>query len=166
MSTTAERLRQAMAEAGMDQSAVARHIGVTQGAISLILLGKTTRSRYLPEIAQLLGVSLAWLRGEDVPKQPTPNEMLPRTAPTTIRMDVVLPNADALTTMFETILRAFEELPSKAELARALALRLPDGLAQSQGQMMFLGSDEEPVLEEGARLPAKSRRERQRQQHI
>ncbi|WP_425334388.1 helix-turn-helix domain-containing protein [Pelagerythrobacter marensis] len=47
-----------------DQSELAREIGVTQGAISKIVLGKTANSRLLPRIASHLGVSLPWLLGE------------------------------------------------------------------------------------------------------
>jgi len=158
MSTTAERLRQAMADVGLDQSAIARHIGVTQGAISLILLGKTTRSRYLPEIAQLLGVSLAWLRGEDVSRQPTASEMLPMAAPTTIRMDVVLPSATALTNMFYGLLGSFDEGLPRAELARGLALHLPVALAQLQGPLVETNPETETLPEAAAPDPATDRR--------
>lgn len=48
----------------MDQSELAREIGVTQGAISKIVLGRTANSRLLPRIATHLGVSLPWLLGE------------------------------------------------------------------------------------------------------
>lgn len=61
---TAKRLRAHMDEIGVTQEQLADWLGVTQGAISLILTGKTQRSRLLPEIADKLGVELAWLRGE------------------------------------------------------------------------------------------------------
>jgi transcriptional regulator with XRE-family HTH domain len=57
-----------MVDAGVDQSELARAIGVTQGTISLILLGKTRQSKYLPEIAIELGVAYDWLMGRDVHK--------------------------------------------------------------------------------------------------
>lgn len=62
--TRIDRLKKAMQDAGLDQPALAAKIGCTQGAISQILLGNTQRSRYLPDIADALGVSLQWLRGE------------------------------------------------------------------------------------------------------
>ncbi|MFC3097352.1 helix-turn-helix domain-containing protein [Alteraurantiacibacter palmitatis] len=63
MSITAERLAQAMELRGVDQSELARRVDVTQGAISKIIVGKTTNSRMLPKIAATLGVSLPWLLG-------------------------------------------------------------------------------------------------------
>jgi phage repressor protein C with HTH and peptisase S24 domain len=59
-----------MEEAGLDQSALARAAGCTPGAINQIVGGHVQRSRFLPEIAEALGVSLRWLKGENVPKDP------------------------------------------------------------------------------------------------
>lgn len=64
MTGVSDRLRQAMAEAGLDQAALASKIGVTQGAIGHILQGRTAKSRYLPEIATALSVPVRWLSGE------------------------------------------------------------------------------------------------------
>lgn len=64
MNTVAQRVAEAMEKRGMDQSALADAIGVTQGAISKIVLGKTANSRLLPKIAIALRVSLAWLLGK------------------------------------------------------------------------------------------------------
>jgi phage repressor protein C with HTH and peptisase S24 domain len=64
MNVTGERLRSAMKTAGLDQEALADQVGCTQGAISQILLGNTQRSRFLPSIAEKLGVPLPWLMGE------------------------------------------------------------------------------------------------------
>ena len=66
-----DRLKDAMIEARLDQPALAKAVGCTQGAISQILLGNTQRSRYLPDIASELGVSLQWLRGESDNRDPT-----------------------------------------------------------------------------------------------
>lgn len=70
MTVVADRLREAMDDRGVDQTIVGDAIGVTQGAISLILVGKTRRSKFLPDIADYLGVSYDWLLGRDVPKHP------------------------------------------------------------------------------------------------
>jgi phage repressor protein C with HTH and peptisase S24 domain len=64
MGVTADRLREAMEGRALDQATLAAMVGVTQGAISLILLGKTQKSRFLPDIAQALQVPLSWLMGE------------------------------------------------------------------------------------------------------
>lgn len=60
----AERLREAMASAHIDQPALAARVGVTSGAINQIATGRTAKSKYLPEIAKELGVSLDWLTGK------------------------------------------------------------------------------------------------------
>lgn len=64
MAVTAARLAEAMRLRATDQSELARELGVTQGAISKIVVGKTANSRLLPRIAAHLGVSLDWLLGE------------------------------------------------------------------------------------------------------
>lgn len=61
MSVTGRRLKEAMDGRGLDQSGLARKIGVSQATINRIILGKTANSRLLPKIAMALGVSLAWL---------------------------------------------------------------------------------------------------------
>lgn len=57
-------MRAAMAAKNMSQSALARDINVSQGAIAQILSGDTKRTKALPEIATALGVSVRWLLGE------------------------------------------------------------------------------------------------------
>lgn len=52
-----------MADAGINQSELARRIGVTPGAINQIVGGPTKRTRLLPAIARELGVSVDWLAG-------------------------------------------------------------------------------------------------------
>lgn len=65
------RLKAAMAEADLDQSALARRVGVTPGAINQIVTGRTRDSRRLPDIARELGVSVDWLKGRSqTPQQP------------------------------------------------------------------------------------------------
>lgn len=77
---TADRLRLAMDEAGIDQPELARLAGCTQGAISQILLGNTRRSRFLPAVAEAVGVDVNWLLGKterrksEAPKAWTPRD--------------------------------------------------------------------------------------------
>lgn len=66
-----DRLNEAMEDAGLDQPALAIKAGCTQGAISQIMLGNTKRSRFLPDIASALGVSVQWLRGESDDRDPS-----------------------------------------------------------------------------------------------
>jgi transcriptional regulator with XRE-family HTH domain len=66
-----ERIKTAMRLVNVDQSELARRVGCTPGAINQILSGQTKRSRFLPDIAMSLGVSLRWLAGEtDEPNPP------------------------------------------------------------------------------------------------
>lgn len=60
----AERLEFALDLRGLDQSALASDLGVTQGAISKIVRGHTRNSRLAPRIAHRLHVPLPWLLGE------------------------------------------------------------------------------------------------------
>lgn len=59
-----ERLVHAMAEAEVDQTMLANRVGVTPGAINQLANGRTAKSRFLPEIARELGVSVDWLTGK------------------------------------------------------------------------------------------------------
>lgn len=58
-----DRLIEALRETGISQSELARKAGVTQGAINQIVNGRTSRSKFAPEIANALGVPLPWLLG-------------------------------------------------------------------------------------------------------
>jgi phage repressor protein C with HTH and peptisase S24 domain len=52
-----------MSARGVEQGDLAQAVGCSQGAISQILTGRTSNSRFLPKIAFTLGVSLPWLLG-------------------------------------------------------------------------------------------------------
>src|SRR5690242_11948648 len=74
MTTRIDRLQEAMDAKGFDQAALAKAAGCTQGAISQIMLGHTQRSKFLPEIAEALDVSVDWLRGlTDAPATGAPS---------------------------------------------------------------------------------------------
>lgn len=64
MTIVGDRLRKAMLDRGVEQAQLAAAVRCTQGAISHILTGETLKSRFLPEIAEYLSVSLPWLRGD------------------------------------------------------------------------------------------------------
>jgi transcriptional regulator with XRE-family HTH domain len=128
-----------MNSAGEDQSSLARSIGITQGAISKILQGKTANSRHLPRIAFHLGVPLDWLLGEIDTLE---CKKVRPSAPTVqhITMQVALPSENALAEMYAAQLQAFARLEGD-ELARALARRLPKALAQLQAAELYEQSD-------------------------
>ena len=72
-----ERFRLAMATVPIDQAALAKRVGCTPGAISQIISGTTLRSKFLPDIADVLGVSVRWLRGDDEEGGPGSRPPLP-----------------------------------------------------------------------------------------
>lgn len=152
MNVVGTRLREAMADRGIDQSALAHEIGVTQGAISLILRGKTRQSKYLVDIAIFLGVNYEWLAGRSDEKTPMYEEVaakvtrddlaliaeirgLPSVERAGLRMLIAnrharreLPTRTVLISIFESILAATPTRDA-ATLARALADKLPEALA-------------------------------------
>ena len=64
MSIVGDRLKAAMGRARIEQAELANMVGCTQGAISQIINGQTQRSRFLPDIAEALGTTTAFLKGE------------------------------------------------------------------------------------------------------
>ncbi|AUV49956.1 helix-turn-helix domain-containing protein [Bordetella bronchiseptica] len=71
MSTLAERLREAMDDAGIKQVQVARAAGIKPPSVADWLNGKTKniRGANLVSVAQLLNVSEAWLADGVLPKE-------------------------------------------------------------------------------------------------
>ena len=59
-----DRIAERMRASGLSQAALAREAGVTQGAINQILTGRVARSRALPDLARVLGVSVPYLLGD------------------------------------------------------------------------------------------------------
>lgn len=64
MTLLGDRLKAAMGRAHIEQAELAAKVGCTQGAISQILTGRTSRSRFLPDIAEALGTTTAFLLGD------------------------------------------------------------------------------------------------------
>ncbi|EZP65344.1 Pyocin repressor protein [Sphingomonas paucimobilis] len=58
---SAARLREAMKRRAVSQKQLARAVGCSKEAIHKMVWGRTQQSRYLPEIAAILGVPLNWL---------------------------------------------------------------------------------------------------------
>ena len=126
-----ERLQKAMADAEVDQSELARIVGCTPGAINQIVLGNVQRSKFLPDIAEALGVAVRWLRGEDVPRD-TGAPIQPRAATPIqfVTLQVALPSEAALARMFLGLLKTSKTAKSMDEQALLLAKRLPNALSQ------------------------------------
>ena len=140
MNTLAARLRKAMEERQFDQQQLAAAAGCTQGAISQILVGKTLRSRFLPQIALALGVSVEWLMtGYDIEHQPY------RQGQQHISLPVLFPSAADLKEMFEGLLAAVPAGSTREEAAQILAERLPAGFAAIGFAAPALDSSGAPV---------------------
>ena len=69
---TADRLREAMAEAGKNQAELMRETGLQRSAISRYLSGEyEPKALAVGKMSKVLGVSEMWLFGYDVPKNRT-----------------------------------------------------------------------------------------------
>lgn len=74
------RIKERLDEIGWSQSLLATRSGVSQSAISKIVLGQAEQSRKLPEIANALGVRADWLAYGRLPKLVIDSE--PESGPT------------------------------------------------------------------------------------
>ena len=72
VASTAERLREAMTDAGMSQAELMRSTGLQRSAISRYLSGEyEPKALAVGKMARVLGVSEMWIFGYDVPKNRT-----------------------------------------------------------------------------------------------
>lgn len=70
VSSTSERLQEAMRSARMKQADLARATGLSKGGISNYVTGRyEPKSDIISKLAKALGVSEMWLWGYDVPKE-------------------------------------------------------------------------------------------------
>ncbi|WP_260401498.1 helix-turn-helix domain-containing protein [Sphingobium wenxiniae] len=154
MNTLASRLRKAMADRQLDQQALAAAVGCTQGAISQILLGRTLRSRFLPDIATALGVDIEWLRGNQHDEEVAD---APRRTSQTISLPVILPSAADLAEMFQSLLALVPAEATREEAAQILAERLPSGFAAIGFAAPALDNSGAPVARKVPRSRGKAR---------
>ena len=83
MSTTAERLRDALRIRNMKQADLIACTGINKGALSSYLAGRyEPKQKNLHALALALNVNEAWLMGLDVPMSPAANTPSPSTATT------------------------------------------------------------------------------------
>lgn len=138
-----DRIRARLAQLDLSQSELARRVRVNQSTIAALLSGRSRSSSHLHLIARELQTTPAYLTGETddpdegaPPPPPTPRVQL-------VMMPVSLPSEEALVEMYEGQLRAFGRLQG-AELARALAKRLPKALARLQAEQLYEQTDDAP----------------------
>ena len=195
VTTVAERLREAMDEAGVDQSALGKAIGVTQGTISLILLGKTRHSKHLPAIAAFLGVSYEWLIGRSDAKRGEASEAGSVSADERALLEGLRSLGKADRASLHAVVDGFVvarrqtskqglDMPSEAaltamfqaqlqafarlqgdDLARALAKRLPKALARLQDVTTYEVTEPLGEEPEDVELPATDHSARRQARH-
>ena len=72
---TADRIREAMADANKKQADLVRETGLDRGAMSSYLSGKyEPKQKAIGLLAKALDVNEMWLWGYDVPKERTPSQ--------------------------------------------------------------------------------------------
>lgn len=159
----ADRLRELLAARQMSQGELARRIGISQQTISRLASGERYGSRHLHRIARELGTTPAYLEGEidDPDEGAAPPPSAPRFRH--VMMPVALPSEAALAEMYEAQLKALGRLEG-AELARALAKRLPRALARLQGAELYEETDDAPEASGGAQPQPTDHREPRRVQ--
>jgi len=159
--TIGDRIRERLLKLGISQSELARRVSITQGTVAGLISGKARSSTHLHKIARELQTTAAYLEGET--DNPDENAPSPRPQPVIqhITMQVALPSENALSDMFEAQLRAFGRLEG-AELARALAKRLPRALARLQVVDLYEASDDSADDHVAPQPPVADRHERQR----
>ena len=136
---------------------------MSQATIYKLLVGETYGSKYLHRIARELETTPAYLTGEidDPDEGAPPPPVQPRLQ--LVMMPVSLPSEAALAEMYEGQLRAFARLEG-AELARALAKRLPRALARLQAGELYEELVDDPADTEAPPPPAEDHRAPRRAQ--
>lgn len=158
-----ERIVTRLTVVGFSQAELARRVGMSQGAMNSLIRGRSRSSTHLHKIAYHLRTTPSYLTGDiDDPDEGAPS---PIPAPRTqlVMMPVGMPSEEALADMYEGQLRVFAKL-SGAELARALAKRLPRALARLQAAELFPDLDDQPDAPEDGSLQSIDRPATQRSQ--
>lgn len=154
--TLGERIEAGRVAIGISQAELARRVGIRQSTMNSLINGDSRSSRSIVAIARELGTTPAYLTGEiDDPDKDSPP---PRAEPRVqfVTLQVALPSEAALADMFEAQLRVYGDL-SGAELARALAKRLPSGLARLREAPLIEPSVEDHAPPAEDELPSEDR---------
>lgn len=135
--TIGERIEQRRKALGIkSQSELARQAGIRQSTLNGLIRNPYRWSPYLTKIARSLNTTVEFLIGEtDDPDENAPPPPLPPTIQHLL-LPVALPSEAALAAMYEAQLRVFGDLQG-AELARALAKRLPSALGRLQAAELY-----------------------------
>lgn len=162
--TLGERIRERAAKLGISQAEVGRRADVRQSTINTLVNSNARTTPHLIRLARVLQTSPAYLMGEtDDPDEGAPPPVpAPRTQ--VVMMPVGMPCEDALAEMYEAQLRVFAKL-SGAELARALAKRLPKALALLQSAELYHDLDPQHDDAEGDQAQPLDRPLAQQTQH-
>ncbi|SEM73074.1 Helix-turn-helix [Sphingomonas gellani] len=156
-----ERIAERRLAKGFSQSALARRSGLSQATIGKLEAGISSGSSHLHRIARELGTTPEYLTGEINDPEVGAPPPLPSPMIQHLLMPVALPSEAALTEMYEAQLKALARLEG-AELAHALAKRLPRALARLQGAELYEESDSAPEAREAPAPPATDHHEPRR----
>ncbi|WP_375380113.1 helix-turn-helix domain-containing protein [uncultured Sphingomonas sp.] len=158
-----ERIKDRLVTLEISQAELARRVKLSQPAINGLIRGATRSSTHLHRIARALSTSAAYLEGEtDDPDENAPPPLPPPTVQH-LMMPVALPSEAALAAAFEAQLRVFGDLQG-AELARALARRLPSALGRLQAAALYEETVAGPADDEDQQPPEQARPESRRAQ--
>jgi DNA-binding CsgD family transcriptional regulator len=162
--TLGERIRERAAKLGISQAEVGRRADVRQSTINTLVNSNARTTPHLIRLARVLQTSPAYLMGEtDDPDEGAPPPVpVPRTQ--VVMMPVGMPSEDALADMYEAQLRVFAKL-SGAELARALAKRLPKALVRLQAAELYEDLDPQHDDDESSPVPTLDRPLAQQSRH-
>jgi DNA-binding CsgD family transcriptional regulator len=162
--TLGERIRERAAKLGISQAEVGRRADVRQSTINTLVNSNARTTPHLIRLARVLQTSPAYLMGEtDDPDEGAPPSVpAPRTQ--VVMMPVGMPSEDALADMYEAQLRVFAKL-SGAELARALARRLPKALVRLQAAELYQDLDPQHDDAEDGPVPTRDRPLAQQSRH-
>jgi len=148
--TLGRRIEERRLAIGISQAELARRVGIRQSTMNSLINGDSRSSRSIVQIARELKTTAAYLIGDtDDPSAGAPQpQPVPRTQ--FVMMPVGMPSVEALADMFEGQLRVFATLTG-AELALALAKRLPRALARLQAAELY--DDLDQTIDDGEAAP-------------
>lgn len=139
--TLGQRIEERRLAIGISQAELARRVGIRQSTINSLIKGDSRSSRSIVQIARELETTAAYLIGDTDDPHVGAHQPQPVLRTQVVMMPVGMPSVEALADMFEGQLRVFAKL-SGAELALALAKRLPKALARLQSAELYQDPDQ------------------------
>ncbi|MEG3638058.1 LexA family protein [Magnetococcus sp. PR-3] len=140
ISTLGDRLCQALDQAGMSQSELARRVGIRPQTVQHVCAGHTKRSGYTAEFAQVLGVRPEWLA---IGKGPL-RELMPGDPNRMVRQLPVLNWSDVMSWVQTSLVEMDAELQESVEVTKAFG--------ENAYALRVHGDSMEPKVPEGSTI--------------